>query len=600
MAQSSGRQLLSVAPMMDCTDLHYRQLARIISKRTWLWTEMVVDKTILHTPFLDKFLWFPPEQHPIVCQLGGSDPATLAAAVKKVVEYGYDEINLNCGCPSDRVAGAGCFGASLMLQPDLVASCMKAMADASNGTAVTVKCRLGVDEVDSYEQLKAFINIVSSGSPVRHFIVHARKCFLHGLNPHQNRTVPPLRHEWVYSLRRDFPHLLFSLNGGVQNCGEAKAAILYEGPFPTPGHTEENSQQEPLTHHNASDTHNSEPSDSCDCPQASIHGALHKATTDSAESDRMSINPPVEASRLESTNRGSSHAITCGHVAAARLEVNSVIEPGESILHAADLRLTALRDGQISAPLAATNSSHEDTEGTGCAEDAQSEGVGNSVGLIEGVMIGRAAYNDPWNCLADADRSIFGEPANAVRSRREVLERYTEYCDAIMGKFGIRSDGHMEPNVRLLFKPLLGLFHAEPGSKRWKAAVDGVLKQDPPSVRHVLDLTLHHIPSEVLDSPPPSAQQLTTNSAAFRSFGDLAEPQDRAGFNQTLTALKRAAKEAASTPSHHGPKRSSTRAATLQDGTLGADVVQSSCIELQSTAEADKFLTSATQLAISS
>ncbi len=196
----SSRQLLSVAPMMDWTDVHYRQLARFISKRTWLYTEMVretchaagprvhacnhvpalqpkvVDKTILHTPVLDRFLWFPPEQHPIVCQvhasarcarrgspdalqsiisiryslryvhlrctqLGGSDPQTLAAAVAKVVAYGYDEINLNCGCPSDRVAGAGCFGAALMLQPELVASCMKAMAEASNGTPVTVKCR---------------------------------------------------------------------------------------------------------------------------------------------------------------------------------------------------------------------------------------------------------------------------------------------------------------------------------------------------------------------------------------------------------------------------------------------------------------------------
>lgn len=109
---------------MDWTDVHYRQLARIMSKHTWLWTEMVVDKTILHAPRLDEHLWFPPEQHPIVLQVGGSDPDTLRQAAAKAAQYGYDEINLNCGCPSDRVAGAGCFGASMMLQPELVARCM--------------------------------------------------------------------------------------------------------------------------------------------------------------------------------------------------------------------------------------------------------------------------------------------------------------------------------------------------------------------------------------------------------------------------------------------------------------------------------------------
>ncbi|KAG1670301.1 hypothetical protein FOA52_003651 [Chlamydomonas sp. UWO 241] len=187
--------------MMDWTDLHYRQLARLLSKRTWLWTEMVVDSTVIHTENLDKHLWFPPEQSPLVLQLGGSDPAKLAAATAKALAYGYDEINLNCGCPSDRVAGAGCFGASMMLQPELVAACMKAIGDAAQGTPVTVKCRLGVDEADSYDALKAFVATVSDGSPVTHFIVHARKCFLSGLNPQQNRTVPPLRHEWVYSLK---------------------------------------------------------------------------------------------------------------------------------------------------------------------------------------------------------------------------------------------------------------------------------------------------------------------------------------------------------------------------------------------------------------
>lgn len=128
--------------MMDWTDLHYRQLARMISRHTWLYTEMVVDKTLIHNPDHDRFLWFPPEQHPIVCQLGGSDPDELAAAARIVAGYGYDEINLNVGCPSDRVAGAGCFGAALMLRPELVARCCAAIAAAVD-IPVTVKCRLG-------------------------------------------------------------------------------------------------------------------------------------------------------------------------------------------------------------------------------------------------------------------------------------------------------------------------------------------------------------------------------------------------------------------------------------------------------------------------
>ncbi|KAL6764649.1 dihydrouridine synthase-domain-containing protein [Haematococcus lacustris] len=214
-AAKYGPARLSVAPMMDWTDVHYRQLARLLSRHTWLWTEMVVDKTLMYTKQLDRFLWFPPEQRPLVCQLGGSDPATLAAATALAVQYGYDEINLNCGCPSDRVAGAGCFGAALMLQPHLVADCMAAMAAAAQGTPVSVKCRLGVDQVDSYAAVHEFVRVVSSTAPVTHFIIHARKCFLKGLNPHQNRTVPPLRYSWVYGLKRDFPHLRFRRQGLV-------------------------------------------------------------------------------------------------------------------------------------------------------------------------------------------------------------------------------------------------------------------------------------------------------------------------------------------------------------------------------------------------
>lgn len=276
---------------MDWTDLHYRQLARMLSKRTWLWTEMVVDKTILHTPHTDRHLWFPPEQHPIVLQLGGSDPDTLAAATRTAARYNYDEINLNCGCPSDRVAGAGCFGAALMLDPELVAACMAAMKDALGpDTPTSVKCRLGVDDADTYAQLAHFVQVVSEKGQVRHFIIHARKCLLKGLNPAQNRTIPPLRHEWVWALKRDFPHLQFTLNGGVLTALSAADAI-----------------------------------------QLAAHG----------------------------------------------------IEQGAA---------------------------------------------------IHGVMIGRAAYNDPWGVLADADVHLFGEATNPATSRRQVIQDYCKYADAMVGR----------------------------------------------------------------------------------------------------------------------------------------------------------------------
>eukprot|EP00798_Chlamydomonas_sp_ICE-L_P026848 gene26848-4451_t len=255
----ASRQLLSVAPMMDWTDVYFRQLARLLSKRTWLWTET--------------------EQSPIVCQLGGSDPELLAEATKKlggsdpellaeatkVVEYGYDEINLNCGCPSDRVAGAGCFGATLMLQPELVAACMKAIGEASAGIPISVKCR------------------------------------------------------------RDFPHLKFSLNGGVQNCYEARSGIEYEGPWPT-----------------------------VDFKESRVEG-------------------------------GGGDC--CGSAAAVEESEDVGLEVGE------------VHDGGFSE------------------EECP---VGVSGGMIEGVMIGRAAYNDPWGVLADADRSLFGEPTNPATSRRQV------------------------------------------------------------------------------------------------------------------------------------------------------------------------------------
>ncbi|XP_052170151.1 uncharacterized protein LOC127786656 isoform X2 [Diospyros lotus] len=214
----------SVAPMMDWTDNHYRTLARLISKHAWLYTEMLAAETIVYQKGnLDRFLAYTPEQHPIVLQIGGSNLENLAKATELANAYGYDEINFNCGCPSPKVAGHGCFGVRLMLDPKFVAEAMSVIA-ANSDVPVSVKCRIGVDDHDSYNELCDFIYKVSSQSPTRHFIIHSRKALLNGISPADNRRIPPLKYEYYYALLRDFPDLRFTINGGINGVDEVNAA----------------------------------------------------------------------------------------------------------------------------------------------------------------------------------------------------------------------------------------------------------------------------------------------------------------------------------------------------------------------------------------
>nr|WP_259372570.1 tRNA dihydrouridine(20/20a) synthase DusA [Methylibium petroleiphilum] len=207
---------LSVAPMMDWTDRHCRHFHRLLSRHTRLYTEMVTTGALLHGD-VPRHLDFGPEEHPVALQLGGSEPEDLAACAKLGERWGYDEINLNCGCPSERVQ-RGAFGACLMAEPDLVADGVKAMRDAV-GIPVTVKHRIGIDRTESYGFVRDFIGTVAAaGCEV--FIVHARNAWLKGLSPKENRELPPLRHEWVYRLKRDFPALTIVLNGGVKTHDE--------------------------------------------------------------------------------------------------------------------------------------------------------------------------------------------------------------------------------------------------------------------------------------------------------------------------------------------------------------------------------------------
>ena len=201
---------LCIAPMMDWTDRHCRYFHRLLSRRALLYTEMVTTGALIHGD-VPRHLDFNPEEHPVALQLGGSEPADLARCARLGEQWGYDEINLNCGCPSERVQ-RGSFGACLMAEPQLVADCVKAMVDAVR-IPVTVKHRIGIDREERYEFVRDFVGTVSeAGCSV--FLVHARNAWLKGLSPKENREVPPLRYEQVHRLKRELPHLTFVINGG--------------------------------------------------------------------------------------------------------------------------------------------------------------------------------------------------------------------------------------------------------------------------------------------------------------------------------------------------------------------------------------------------
>ncbi len=217
-AMKARDRRLCVAPMMDCTDRHDRYFLRLISRHVPLYTEMVTTAA-LQVGNRDRLLDYDPYEHPVACQLGGNDPAAMAQCARLVEERGYGEVNINVGCPSDRVQ-SGAFGACLMAAPAVVASCVDAMLNAV-GIPVTVKTRIGIDHRDSYEELAAFVTTVAAAG-CRTFIVHGRKAWLKGLSPRANRNVPPLRYDVVYRLKQDFPELELILNGGVKTLTEVR------------------------------------------------------------------------------------------------------------------------------------------------------------------------------------------------------------------------------------------------------------------------------------------------------------------------------------------------------------------------------------------
>jgi tRNA-dihydrouridine synthase A len=210
---------LCVAPMMDWTDRHCRYFLRQVSSRAFLYTEMITTGALIHGD-VDRHLAFSREEHPVGAQLGGSEPQELAGCAALVEQYGYDEVNLNCGCPSERVQ-KGSFGACLMSEPELVADCVRAMQERLS-IPVTVKHRTGIDRIEAYDFLARFVDIVSRAG-CKTFFVHARNAILKGLSPKENREIPPLKYDYVYRLKQDFPQLEIVINGGITTRAQIEA-----------------------------------------------------------------------------------------------------------------------------------------------------------------------------------------------------------------------------------------------------------------------------------------------------------------------------------------------------------------------------------------
>lgn len=223
MMKEAGEWNLCVAPMMDWTDRHCRYFLRQVSSRVRLYTEMVTTGALIHGD-VQRHLAFSKEEHPVALQLGGSEPTELARCAKLGEAYGYDEINLNIGCPSERVQ-KGAFGACLMAEPQLVADCVSSIRE-SVSVPVTVKHRIGIDSIETYDFVRDFVSIVAKAG-CRTFIVHARNAVLKGLSPKENREVPPLKYDYVYQLKTDFPELEIVINGGITTWTEITTHLAY-------------------------------------------------------------------------------------------------------------------------------------------------------------------------------------------------------------------------------------------------------------------------------------------------------------------------------------------------------------------------------------
>jgi tRNA-dihydrouridine synthase len=548
----------------------------MITGQTKLYTEMVVESTINHTKDLDRFLTIAGPQRPVACQLGGNDPDRLARAAKIAESYGYDEINLNVGCPSPRVAvrygrrlcynstccprtrcalphlalacrliacrcadcitsvcatalpstrppsgggwgggivgvrvlvgpfsahevsccrplpqGSGCFGARLMMQPELVRDCCAAMISTVS-VPVTVKCRLGADDMDSYPEFARFVEIVSS-SGVRHFIVHARKCWLNGLSPHQNRTIPPLRYDWVLRAAYDFPALQFSLNGGIKSITHARELLAI-----TRDSYEASGAQ-------LVDLGSLRPEPKVAAPKAGAGKAAVGAAgeevdgaSEEAAAAPVSVSVPAAGA---GAGAGVDAAVAVSAVTSATSDDSG--DKGCSGGGGCDA------EASVEQKWTPDDSERRDDRYTyppPVVVDWDTAALGR--GLLNSIMIGRFACSNPWDfwyagaamlvessravpwlihtcvlpsvinrmfcrhlaLISDVDRQLFGVP-NPGLSRRELIGKYLEYADSLQAT----DEARAKNTSNNLAKPLLRLFMGCRSSKNWRRSISETL-----------------------------------------------------------------------------------------------------------------------------
>jgi tRNA-dihydrouridine synthase len=481
--------VLSVAPMMEWTDRHYRFLARLLTRRTRLYTEMVVDNTLRHSPVAAGYLRFDPVEHPVACQIGGSDPESLAQAARMVEAAGYDEVNLNCGCPSPKVAGKGCFGAALMYTPEVVRDCVAAMC-AVVSIPVTVKCRLGVDALDSYEAFAHFVATVAAGG-CTHFIVHSRKAFLKGLDPKANRTVPPLRYSWVQRIALEMPHLRISLNGGIVTLAQSEQLLSLARTGPPLSFLEVEAAAEAEEEEGGA-------AEACPAstgtPPAQLASLSLSAAAAAEEAALGAGSAPVDGSS-GGAGAGRSHPpVWTGpreEPEAARARLYGVWKLEKERKMATEALAQRLSAGQFFSPGARQGpvrpgayANHQDS-------------------LIDSIMIGRAAYNNSW-ILADVDRRLFGVP-NPGLSRREVLAAFLDYAEGVGSSVPpAEASMHLYRPFELA-KPLFGLFAGEYGCAKFRLTLARSLQEEKLGLREAVGRAIKHLPDDVLDERPPTS-----------------------------------------------------------------------------------------------
>jgi tRNA-dihydrouridine synthase len=515
---AAAGDVISVAPMMEWTDRNYRYLMRLLTSRTLLYTEMVVDATLRHAAAPEGYLRFHAAERPLACQLGGSDPASLAAAAVQVQAAGYDEINLNCGCPSPKVAGKGAFGAALMFTPEVVRDAVAAMRAAVT-IPVTVKCRLGADGMDSYAEFARFVDVVASGG-CTHFIVHARKCLLKGLGPKGNRTVPPLKYAWVQRVALERPHLRFSLNGGIVGLDQVEALLSLRrgGGGAPPPDVLEAAMAVPAPQHaprrrRAGDGKPEETGASA-AAAPNGGGCAADAEDDGAGDDGGGCcdgggGDAAGAGGAGGRGRaGSAASAGSGDAAQAAGDAGGAGAPGvpREDARARFFRLRAA--GEAAAAEARRLPAWQFAPGVeappaGTPPDPSS--YGSRTAVLDSIMIGRAAYNNPW-MFADVDRRLFGVP-NVGLSRREVIAAYLDYADTVADTVPPNERGLRFYRPMELVKPLLSLFAGEYGGGKYRtalsAAIQGTDGRVKVGLRDAVAEALRHIPEEVLDARPP-------------------------------------------------------------------------------------------------